>query len=66
MKRLFMALILIVLFGLNHKINKVAVAALGLDLHDSLSGNPMDPIEYWRKMRPQDFVGAPTIWQVLA
>jgi hypothetical protein len=41
------------------------VAFLGIDLYDLLSHQLRDPIVYWRKMRPQDFVNAPTLWQIL-
>ena len=38
------------------------LVAVDLDLHSMQGG---DPIETWRRMRPQDFIGAPTAWQAI-
>jgi|GEM_PF-5939319 len=40
--------------------------AQAFQLHDLMSvKSEANPIEVWKKMRPQDFVGAPTLWQIL-
>ena len=41
------------------------VPAHAFQLHDLMSVRGANPIEVWRKMRPQDFIGAPTIWQII-
>lgn len=43
----------------------VAGFGLGLDIYEMISIIDQDPIGYWRRMRPQDFINAPTVWQVL-
>jgi hypothetical protein len=40
-------------------------SAQAFQLQDLLSVKNANPIEVWKKMRPQDFVGAPTIWQLI-
>jgi hypothetical protein len=44
----------------------IVVCEVGLDLHDLMTTDSNSPFEVWRKLRPQDFIGAPTVWQVLA
>ncbi len=41
------------------------VSEVGLDLHDLMFSRSTNPMEIWRKMRPQDFIGAPTIWEII-
>jgi hypothetical protein len=41
------------------------LAEVDLDLHDLMSSKSTNPIEIWRKMRPQDFIGAPTVWELI-
>ena len=40
-------------------------SAQAFQLQDFISVKSANPIEVWRKMRPQDFVGAPTLWQII-
>lgn len=35
------------------------------DFTDPMTIRSEDPIEIWRLLRPQDFVKAPTVWQIL-
>jgi hypothetical protein len=39
--------------------------AHAFQLQDFMSVKTSNPIEIWKKMRPQDFVGAPTIWEII-
>lgn len=41
------------------------IAAVDIQLHDIMFSRSTNPIEIWRKMRPQDFIGAPTVWQLI-
>jgi len=39
--------------------------AHAFQLQDFMTLKSPNPIEIWKKMRPQDFVGAPTLWQII-
>jgi hypothetical protein len=40
-------------------------SAQAFQLQDFISVKSVNPIEVWKKMRPQDFVGAPTLWEII-
>ena len=70
MKKLVLGLLLLATLAVEIPAQKEAPisnqAFLGIDLYDIISIHVKDPVVYWRKMRPQDFVNAPTVWQILA
>jgi hypothetical protein len=42
--------------------------AKAFELYNLMSIKSSNPFEVWRKMRPQDFIGAPmhpTLWQII-